>query len=89
MKTPKKSNLGAILSLSGMVYFIYFLLITERLLPFSVSSVLNWSSHWSKQLHVCAVGLVPICLGFMIFGAAVFSLYFGSVLQRWISKFLS
>lgn len=85
MNNRKKINIGAILGLSVMVYLIYFLLIKEKFLPVSVSSILSCT--WSKESHVLVVGLVPICLGFMIFGAAVFSLYLGSTVQRWLSKF--
>ncbi len=87
MKPQKTINIGAILSLSGMFYFIYFLLITEKLLPFSVSSALSCGGQWSKEIHLLAVGLVPIGLSFTIFGAAVFSLYLGTIIQRWLSKF--
>lgn len=77
-------NLGGILCLLATVYVIYYLLIKDRLLPFCITSVLSWSSpkHW----HVLAVGLVPIYLALMIFGAAMISIYLGSAIQRWLTE---
>lgn len=76
--------LGSGVCLIAAVYFIYYLLIKDKLLPCSISSVLSWSTpkHW----HILAVGLVPISLALMIFGAAVLSLYLGSALQRWLTQ---
>jgi hypothetical protein len=87
LNKKRSLNLGGIISLVATVYFIYYLLLKENLLPFSISSVLTWGSEWSKHWHILAVGLVPIYLGLMIFGTAVLSLYVGAALQRWVSQF--
>jgi hypothetical protein len=85
LKRKKTYNLGGLLCLSATVYLIYYLLLKEKLLPFSISSTL--SSNWSKDWHFLAIGLVPIYLGLMIFGTSVLSLYLGSALQRWLMNF--
>ncbi|MDR3478996.1 MAG: hypothetical protein P4M14_13320 [Gammaproteobacteria bacterium] len=77
-------NIGGILCLAVTVYFIYYLLIKDKLLPSCVSSLLSISAkHW----HLLGVALVPIYMGLMIFGAAMISLHFGSAIQRWLSHF--
>ncbi len=88
-KTTKNSSLtiGGILCLSIAVYCIYYVLVSDKILPFSISSVLTWSNHYAKEWHILTVGLVPIYLALMIFGTSMISLYFGSALQRWLSQF--
>ena len=84
MNTRQTLNLGVITCLIGTIYVIYYLLLHDNPLPFSISSVLAWLNHWVRHWHVLAVGLIPIYLAFMIFGAAVLCSYFGSTVQRWI-----
>jgi hypothetical protein len=79
-------NLGGIICLTTAVYFIYYLLI-QNILPDSVSSLLAWNNDSAKKWHVLAIGLVPIYLALIIFGTAIFSLYVGSSLQRWLTQF--
>jgi hypothetical protein len=79
-------NLGGIVCLIAGVYCIYYLLILDKILPFSISSVLSWSSHYAKEWHILTVGLVPIYLALMIFGTSMLSLCFGSALQRWLTQ---
>ncbi|MDR3491074.1 MAG: hypothetical protein P4M12_03390 [Gammaproteobacteria bacterium] len=83
----KTLNLGGIIFLLATAYVVYYLLLKSTLLPFSVSSLLTWSNNCSKCWHVLAVGLIPIYLGMLIFGAGVLSVNFGSALQRWLTKF--
>jgi len=77
-------NLGGFICLTATIYATYYLLIKDRFLPFSVSSVLSVGP---KHCHLLAVALVPIFLGLTIFGTAVASIYFGSAIQRWLSQF--
>jgi hypothetical protein len=86
VRNSQPLNFGGIVSLVATVYFVYYLLLKQKLLPFSISSVLSWSSQWSKHGHILAVGLVPIYLGLMIFGTAVLSLYLGNAFQRWVTQ---
>jgi hypothetical protein len=88
LKTTKKNtlNVGGIVCLLAAVYCIYYLLVLDDILPFSISSVLTWSSQYAKEWHILTVGLMPIYLALMIFGTSMFSLYFGSALQRWLSR---
>ncbi len=82
-------NLGAILSLILAIYFIYYLLLKDDLLPFSIPFVLSSINHWSHHWHVLVVGLMPIYLAVVIFGAAMFGIYFGSALHRWVLRYLN
>jgi hypothetical protein len=76
-------NIGGIVCLVVTVFFIYYLLIKDKLLPSCVSSMLSMgTTNW----HLLGVALVPIYMGLMIFGAAMISLHFGSAIQRWLSQ---
>lgn len=46
-------------------------------------------NHCMNHCHALVVGLLPIYIALMIFGTAMIGLYFGSILQRWITQFLS
>ncbi len=86
IRKNKTLNLGGIIFLLATVYIIYYLLLKDTLLPFSVSSLLAWGDNCSKCWHVLAVGLIPIYLAMVIFGAGVLSVSIGSALQRWLTK---
>jgi hypothetical protein len=73
-------NFGGFLCLVATVYFIYYLLIEDKLLPL----LLSWSDNCAKHWHILTVGLMPVYLAVMIFGAAVLSIFLGSVIQRWL-----
>jgi hypothetical protein len=77
-------NLGGIICLTTAVYFIYYMLVTN-FLSGPVHSLLSWNSDSAKKWHVLAIGLVPIYLALIIFGTAIFSMYVGSSLQRWLT----
>ncbi len=79
-------NLSGLICLLAAFYCMYYLLVLDKALPFSISSVLSHASHFAKEWHLLAVGLVPIYLALMIFGSSMLSLSIGSALQRWLSR---
>ena len=81
-------NLGAIICLAFASYLLYYILLHDNLLPFSIHSVLLNVNHLAKNWHVIVIGLLPIYLALMVFGTAILGIYFGSALQRWIGSFL-
>lgn len=88
MKKRHTYNLGGIICLVVAVYVIYYLLLRDNLLPFSISSVLSSINHWARNWHILVVGLMPVYIAFMLFGTSILGAYLGSALQRWISQFL-
>lgn len=89
MKKKHSLNLGGIMCLLILVFIICRILLQDDILPFSIGSVQTSMNHWIKHWHIVAVGLLPVYVGLVFFGAALCGLFFGSALQRWISKFLS
>lgn len=71
-----------------LAYIICRVLLLEDILPFSIGSVHLCMNHWNTHWHILAVGLLPIYVGLVFFGAALSGLLLGPVLQRWFTKFL-
>lgn len=91
-KINKKStfNLGGMLFLIISVYLICYILISDDVAPFfSIGSVSTSFSHWAQHWHVLAVGLLPIYVALMIFGAALLGICFGSAVHHWVVRFFS
>lgn len=88
MKKRHTINIGGFISSMIAVYLIYYVLLQDDLLPFSIRSVLSAMNHWAHSWHVLAVGLMPIYLAIVIFGAAMTGIYLGSALHRWIQRFI-
>lgn len=85
MKKSTSLNLGGFICLVVAVYLLYCLLLRDNMMPFSIYSVFSSINHWAKDWHIIVIGLLPIYLALMIFGTAMFGVYLGSAIQRWIS----
>jgi len=83
----KRVNIGVILGLITTSYLVCYLLL-EGILPFSISHIYNYLVQWVGPWHVLAVGLIPVYMALMIFGAAVVGIYLGSALQRLFKRLL-
>lgn len=81
-------NGGGILCLITTAYALYYLLLNDKLLPISISSITTFTSHCTTHWHILAAGLIPVYLALIIFGTAILSLHFGSALQRWLIQAL-
>lgn len=82
-------NLGTIICLFAVTYLIYFLLANDRLIPFSMCTTDSHRNDLHGIKHLFFIGIMPIYLGFIIFGTAIFAKYIGTLLQRWATHFLS
>ncbi|HEX2549866.1 MAG TPA: hypothetical protein VHM20_08560 [Gammaproteobacteria bacterium] len=87
MKNNHKHNIGGVIFLFILVYFIYRILLEDDILPFSISAVQTTMNHWVKHWHFLVVGLIPVYIAFVFFGAMLVGILFGERLQHWISKF--
>lgn len=76
-------NIGGIICAFLAVSAVCYLLLGS-LLPCSIGSVMSSMSHWARHWHVLVVGLLPVYVSLMLFGAAITSIYVGSALQRWV-----
>ena len=88
MRKKHSVNFGGIVCLIVIVYVTCMILLQDDILPFSIYSVQSSMNQWVKRWHIVAVGLLPIYVALVFFGAALCGICFGSAAQRWISKFL-
>ncbi len=88
MKKNRSINVISIICLIAIVYVTFRILLQDDILPFSIWHVQTSMNHWIKQWHIVAVGLLPIYVALVFFGAVLCGIFFGSAAQRWIAKFL-
>ncbi len=88
MKNRKTSNVGGSIFLFILVYFIYRILLEDDILPFSITSVQSTMNHWVKHWHFLVVGLIPVYIALLFFGAVILGIFFGDKIERLISKIL-
>lgn len=77
-----KLNLGAMITLSAMTYAVYYLLIYDNFLNISISSIIAYSHQLTIRAHLLVLGLLPIYIAAMIFGAGILGFYLGGALQQ-------
>lgn len=77
------SNAIAIVTASLLAYY---LLLCENFLHTSISEIIDYSDTLEVTQHMLILGLLPIYIAAMVFGAAMFGIYLGSILQHIIFK---
>ena len=89
MRQRQSLNVGGLICLIILIYFIYKILLEDEILPFSIDAVYQSISLWLKHWQILAVGLLPIYVALVFFGTAIFGFFFGSAIQHWLSRFKS
>ncbi len=69
-------------------YISYFHLLQDSFLNISIASVITYSHQFEIKQHLLILGLLPVYIAAMIFGAASLGLYLGSLLQQGSVKLL-
>lgn len=88
MKKRRSINIGAIVCLLAAIYLIYYLLLQDNVLPFSIASVHANISHWAKDKHALVAAFLPVYVALMIFGASVVGIYLGTRIQNLITRWI-
>lgn len=79
-------------SFSAGSFMLYYLLIEDSIFHLSIADIFNWAKHFAKTGHLLVIAALPIYLGLLIFGAAMFYIYLRSNIcpfllhhvKRWI-----
>ena len=74
-------NISIIVAITAIFYVVYYLLLFDNYLHISISSIISHSHHLQDRKHLLVLGLLPIYIAAMIFGAAMLSIYLGSRLE--------
>jgi hypothetical protein len=80
------SRLSVIIAILVTCYIAYYMLLRDNYLHSSISSIISYSHHLAIREHLLILGLLPIYIAFMIFGAAVIGVYLGASIQTLLSR---
>jgi hypothetical protein len=75
-------NLGKVIATVTFFYFAYCILLQDNWLSVSVSTLIDRSTDLSLGQHLFVLGLIPVYIAIVIFGAASLGIYVGDFLQR-------
>ena len=74
-------NISTLIAFTVVVYLAYYLLLHDNCLHSSISSIIHYAHHLAIKQHVLILGLLPIYIAAMIFGAALLGVYLGERLN--------
>jgi len=80
-------NAITIICVMVAIYIVYYLLLEDNLLHLSISSIIKLDRHLTKHGHFFIIGLLPIYIACMIFGALSIAIYISAFLQRCLKRF--
>ena len=75
------SKISTIAALMIAVYLAYYLLLRDNFLHCTITSIIHYTAHLSIKEHLIVLGLLPIYIAMMIFGAAILGIYLGSRIE--------
>jgi hypothetical protein len=67
--------------LLASIYAAYYLLLRENRMHSSISSIVSYANHFAIRPHLLILGLLPIYIATMIFGAAMLGIYLGARIE--------
>ena len=79
-------NLRSLTTFSMVVYFAYYLLLCDNCFHSSISSIIEFANHLNLKQHLLVLGLLPIYISAMIFGAISLGIFFASRLEYLLQK---
>jgi hypothetical protein len=68
-------------TIAAVFYAVYYLLLANSTCHLSISHIISYSHHLDIKHHLIVLGLLPIYIAVMIFGAVLVSIYISSTLQ--------
>jgi hypothetical protein len=77
-----KLNIGTVIATLIAAYVAYFILLEDNWTHLSIGSIIHYSHHLAMKKHMLVLGLLPIYIGTMVFGAGIFGAYVGPTVQN-------
>jgi hypothetical protein len=88
MKKLASFNFARIIAaLVGVFCVAYYFLLQDSILHISIASIIERSARLDIEEHIIVLGLLPIYIATMIFGAAFIGSYLGHFLQQILKYF--
>jgi len=85
---PRSIAISSITVLAVVACVAYYLLLSDNFLHISIASIIQASHHLAIKPHLLILGLLPVYIAAMIFGAASLGLYLGARIEYLIVKSL-
>ncbi|MCD6039876.1 MAG: hypothetical protein K0S27_1276 [Gammaproteobacteria bacterium] len=85
--TKRYLNIGGIIGVFLALIIVEVLLLQNKILLLSIDAMQSFINQWVIHWHVIAVGLLPIYVSVIFFGALIAGLFLGSIMQRWVMWF--
>lgn len=82
MKRLVRLNVTTLIAMIVVFYIAYYFLVQDNFLHISISSIIAKSHQLKEADHVLVLGLLPIYIALMVFGAGVVGIFLGSILQQ-------
>lgn len=79
-------KLASATALAAVFCVVYYVLFSDSFMHISVGSILAQCHELSLKKHLLVLGLIPIYIALMIFGAAVLGMYIGTMLQSFLDR---
>lgn len=86
MEKRLKFNIGTIIAFTALSYVVYYLLVSDNSLHISIGYIISHTHHMALKKHLIVLGLLPVYIAIMVFGAATLGTYIGSSLQHLITR---
>ena len=86
MKKKILLKISTLIPIGAAFYLAYYLLLKDTFLHVSISSIIMYANSLNIQKHLLILGLLPVYIAAMIFGAVILGSYIGSSLQYLIIR---
>jgi hypothetical protein len=77
------------IALSAAALFIYYFLLHHNALHASISSIVAYADTLSLGKHLLMLGVLPVYISFIVFGAMTLGVYISLRVEQLISEYLS
>jgi hypothetical protein len=84
MKKIISYNLAVLIVFSLVSMATYYVLLQENFLHMSISSIIKQSHHLRLNQHLLVLGILPIYIAMVIFGAAILGVYLNGLIQEYL-----
>ena len=79
-------KISTAVSMAISVMLAYYLLLSDNCFHCGITSIINYSNGLTIKQHVIVMGLLPIYIAMMIFGAVIIGLYIGSIVENTLTR---
>lgn len=78
-------RVATLLFILAISYFVYYLLLYDKIL-ISIPCIISYAHGTAIDRHLLILGLLPIYIGVMVFGATFLGILAGNKVQQYFNK---